>query len=75
MKNADRVHKMLDSDRFGFVSDSKKMIESDITEVLNEYFYSSGRAKLEIVPNGEKFNIKITLDGCTLRAFGVISNS
>ena len=74
MKNVDRVHKLLDSDRFGFVSGSKQLIESDIADVLSEYFYTNNRAKLELIPNGEKFNIKITLDGCTLRSFNIIHN-
>lgn len=72
MKNVERVHKMLDSDRFGFVSGSKELIEVDISAVLSEYFYSSKRAKLELIPDGERFNIVITLDGCMLRGFNII---
>lgn len=72
MKNVERVHNMLDSDRFGFISGSKELIETDISAVLSEYFYSNKRAKLELIPDGERFNIKITLDGCMLRSFNII---
>ena len=72
MKTVDRVHKLLDSDRFGFVADSKKLIESDITDVLNEYFYTNNRAKLELIPDGDRFNVRISLGGCMLRSFNIV---
>ncbi len=72
MKTVERVHKLLDNDRFGFVADSKKLIESDISDVLNEYFYTNNRAKLELIPDGDRFNVKITLDGCMLRSFNIV---
>lgn len=72
MKNVERIHKMLDSDRFGFASGALELIESDISEVLSEYFFTSKRAKLELIPDGERFNVRISLDGCMLRNFNIL---
>jgi len=70
--NVERAHKMLDSDRFGFVSGAKDMIRADIEDVLGEYFYLPGHISIKLQPTGERFTLEIRADDCALRSFNVL---
>ena len=70
--NVKRAQRILESDRFGFVSGSKEMIRADIEDVLNEYFYLPTHVKIQLDPTGDTFSLTIKADNCTLRSFNVL---
>ena len=70
--NVKRAQRILESDRFGFVSGSKEMIRADIEDVISEYFYVPGHVKIELDPTGDTFSLSIKAEHCTLRSFNVL---
>ena len=67
-----RAQKILESDRFGFVSGSKEMIRADIEDVLCEYFFVPGHVRISLDPTGDTFTLEIKAEHCTLRSFNVL---
>lgn len=68
----ERALKMVESDRFGFVSGSKEMIRADIEDVLGEYFYLPEHVKITLDPCGDRFTLTISANNCALRGFNVL---
>ena len=68
----ERIQKMIESDRFGFVNGSKEIIRSDIEELLSQYFYLPEHVKIELIGSGEKFDLSIKACDCRLRSFNVL---
>ena len=62
---------MIENDRYGFVSGTKDVIRSDLETLLNEYFYIPDGVKIEFDKKGDRFDVKITANGCALRGFNV----
>ena len=71
-KDLSRAHKMLENDRFGFVSGAKDVIRTDIEDVLKEYFYFPGGVEIKLTPKGDRFTLSITAADCVLRNFNVL---
>ena len=71
-EDLERIQKMIESDRFGFVNGSKEIIRADGEALLGQYFYLPGHVKIELVGAGEKFDLSIKACDCRLRSFNVL---
>ncbi len=72
MKNSQRVKKMIESDRFGFVNGSLSLIKQDLESVLSEYFCLSSPCEIEFVGEEDKFDLIIKLKGSSVRSFNML---
>ena len=70
--NSERIMRMIESDRYGFANDSKDIIRGDIEAVLSEYFYLPSHVKIQLDKNGDRFDLKISAENCSMRNFNVL---
>ncbi|MBO7525439.1 MAG: hypothetical protein J6T42_01405 [Clostridia bacterium] len=68
----DRVRQMIESDRFGLMGNSKKLILKDITSLLDEYFVLSSGVEMDLDGEENDFTLTVTVRASGVKRFNVL---
>ncbi|MBQ7340081.1 MAG: hypothetical protein IJW43_04435 [Clostridia bacterium] len=69
-----RVERVINNDRLKIKEEFSRLLEKDLTCLLQEYFYLSSSPQVQIVKKGKGYGVSIEFDCSNLKSFINIPN-